>query len=182
LKEVPLRRVCFRILLAILFLAMVSASPLFAQDASSETTVSCNLDPDKQLAVEYQRLKINPKKPVFGREIPYGKVWAPGGKPMTLFTTTPVTIGGKALPVGAYTMFVLPTQKQWTLIISKSTDMSGKYDDQQDLVRVPMESGELPSAENEFSVYFAHEAPTRCSMRLDLEKVCAWVIFQQGTT
>jgi hypothetical protein len=153
---------------------------LFAQDAGSSASATCNFDPDKQLAVEYQPLKINPKKPALGRDIPYGKVWAPGGKPMTLFTNTPVNIGGKDLAVGAYTMFVLPTQKLWTLIVSKATDTSGKYDEAQDLVRVPMELGELPSPENQFSVYFAHEAPTRCSMRLDLEKTGAFVAFQQG--
>ena len=44
-------------------------------------------------------------------------------------------------------MFVIPGAKQWTLIVSKSTDMTGAYDEQKDLVRVPMESGELPSPE-----------------------------------
>ena len=49
----------------------------------------------------------------------------------------------------------------------------------QDLVRVPMENGELSTPENEFSIYFAHVAPNQCSMRLDLERSRAWVIFQE---
>ena len=53
------------------------------------------------------------------------------------------------LPIGAYTLFVIPNSKQWTLIVSKSTDTSGAYDPQQDLVRVPLDSGELPSPEDE---------------------------------
>lgn len=142
-------------------------------------TATCNFDADKELAAEYQMVSFNLKKPVFGREIPYGKAWAPGGKPLTLFTNSQVEIGGKVLPVGAYTMFVLPTPKQWTLIISKSTDLTGKYDEQQDLVRVAMQSGELPMPEAQFSASFAHVAPDQCSLRLEVAKTGNWVTFQR---
>ena len=149
----------------------------FAQDAT--LTATCNFDEEKQLAVEYQRMSVNPKKFAFGRDLPYNKVWTPGKKPMTLFTNTPLNIGGNQLPAGAYTMFVMPAQKQWTLIISKSTDMSGAYDQQKDLARIPMESGELGSPESQFGVYFAHVAPNQCSMRLTLANLGTWVIFQE---
>ena len=116
---------------------------------------------------------------MFGQEIPYNKVWAPGGKPLTLFLNSPITVGGKELAMGAYTMFVIPSEKQWTLIVSKNTDTSGRYDEREDLFRVPMEYGELSAPENEFSIYFAHVAPDQCSMRLDLGSSRAWVIFQE---
>ncbi|HEY5174105.1 MAG TPA: DUF2911 domain-containing protein [Terriglobales bacterium] len=150
-----------------------------AQGTPSTATATCSFDADKELTANYQRISFNLKKPVFGREIPYGKAWAPGGKPLTLFTNSPVEIGGKVLPVGAYTMFVLPTPKQWTLIISKSTDLTGRYDEQQDLVRVAMESGELSTPELEFKASFAHVAPDQCSLRLDLAKVGNWATFQR---
>jgi hypothetical protein len=156
-----------------LFLACVA----FGQDTSS--TATCSFDADKELTVEYQKVSFNLKKPIFGREVSYGKVWAPGGKPLTLFTNSAVEIGGKTLPVGAYTMFMLPTQKQWTLVISKSADLTGKYDQQQDLVRVTMESGELPSPEPDLSVSFAHVAPDQCSFRVELAKTGNWATFQK---
>ncbi len=152
----------------------------FAQTSDTNATASCNFDPNKQLAVEYQRIQVNPKKQVLGKEIPYGKVWTPGDKPMTLFANTPVTVGGKSVPVGAYTMFVIPEEKTWTLIISKSTDTSGKYDEQQDFARIPMQFGKLPQPEGEFTVYFAHVAANQCSMRLDLQKARAWVVFKEN--
>ena len=150
---------------------------LFAQGTSAMATATCNFDANRQIAVEYLRMTVNAKKPVFGREIPYDKVWAPGGRPMTLFVNTPVSLAGHAIPIGAYTVFVIPAEKQWTLILSKSTDTSGKYDEHDDFLRVPMDYGKLPSAEEQFSVYFGHVAPTQCSMRLDLEKSRAWVTF-----
>jgi hypothetical protein len=155
------------------------ASGLFGQGTTSQATASCTFDANKQLAVNYERMIVNSKEPLFGREIPYGHVWAPGGKPLTLFLTSPVSVGGKDLPVGAYTLFIIPSEKAWTLVVSRSTDTSGKYDEQQDIARIRMEKGELETPENEFSVYFAHIAPQQCSMRLDLEKDRAWVVFQE---
>ncbi len=160
-------------------LSLLFASSLFGQGTTSGATATCNFGSNKQVAVEYQRMTVNAKKPVFGQEIPYNKTWAPGGKPLTLFANSPVTVGGKELAMGAYTMFVIPSEKQWTLIVSKSTDTSGRYDEREDLFRVPMEYGELSAPESEFSIYFAHVAPDQCSMRLDLENSRAWVIFQK---
>jgi Protein of unknown function (DUF2911) len=164
--------------LSLALLVFVICVSSFAQTAGSNATTACNFDPNKQLAVEYQRVQINPKKKVLGNEIPYGKVWTPAGKPMDLFTNAAVTVAGKEIPVGAYTMFVIPEEKAWTLVISKSTDTSGKYDEAQDLARVPMQVGKLHRAEPEFSAYFAHVAANQCNLRLDLQKARAWVVFQ----
>jgi len=160
------------VLLSLLLLAAAA----FAQDASS-TTVTCNFDDNRQLAAQYQNVTVNLKKPLFGHEIPSGKVWAPGGRPITLFANTPVEIGGTKLNVGAYTVFVIPTPKLWTLIISRSTDTSGKYDETMDLVRVPMESGELPAPQPQLNVAFAHTGPDQCSLRLEVATVGTDVVF-----
>lgn len=169
-----------RIMSCLVFVvSLLLACASVAQTSTPPATATCNFDSDKQLAAEYQRVLINPKKPLFGREIPSGKVWAPGGKPMTLFTNTAIQIGGTNLTAGAYTMFVIPTAKQWTLIISKSTDTSGKYDENMDLVRVPMDSGELPSPESEFKVSFGHIAPDQCNLRLDVASVGNWAVFKE---
>jgi hypothetical protein len=147
---------------------------LFAQEGS---TAVCDFDPNAQIAVKYQPLTVETGKPVFGHEIPYDKIWAPGGKPMTMFLSHPVTLDGKDIPIGAYTMFVIPDDDKWTLVISRSTDTSGKYDERQDLMRVPMQWGELSSPESAFSIYFAHSGSDQCTMRLDLDKIRAWVDF-----
>jgi len=157
---------------------LLVAPMLVAQAKDSQATATCNFDADKQVVVRYQRMTVNVKQPVFGREIPYDKVWAPGGRPMTLFANSPVVADGRKVPTGAYTLFIIPSEKQWELIISKGTDTSGRYHQRDDLYRFPMQSGELSEPESQFSIYFAHVAPDQCSMRLDLEKARAWIIFQ----
>jgi hypothetical protein len=164
-----------RSVVPLVVLCLFSVPTLLAQVVP---TAVCNFDPSTQLAVKYQPISVNTSKPVFGREVPYNKVWAPGGMPMIMFLNHPITVDGKEIPVGAYTMFVVPAENKWTLIISRSTDTSGKYDEHQDLVRVPMQWGELSSPESTFSIYFAHLAPGQCTMRLDLNTTRAWVDFQ----
>ncbi len=161
----------------ILILVPVFRMVAFAQASPATTTATCNFDEDKQLVVEYQAVVLNLKKPL-SIQVPTGKVWAPGGKPMTLFTNTPVQLGSKTLPIGAYTMFIVPNSKQWTLIVSKSTDVSGAYKEQQDELRVQMESGELPSPEATLNVSFGRIAPGECNIRIDLEKFGHFTVFQ----
>ncbi|HLI63435.1 MAG TPA: DUF2911 domain-containing protein [Terriglobales bacterium] len=150
-----------------------------AQDNPAAATVTCNFDENSQLVVEYQPAAVNLKKPL-SAQIPYGRVWAPGGKPMTLFTNTEVQIGPRLLPMGAYTMFVIPSAKQqWMLVISKSTDMSGAYNEDDDLTRVPMESGELASPEPALNVSLGHTAPNQCTIRVDLGKDGHFTAFEK---
>ncbi len=162
----------------IIFAFIFSAGAVLAQESSSATgTTTCNFDDEKQLVVQYQHVAVNLKKGV-GTQVPFGKVWAPGGKPMTLFANTAVQVGSRNLGIGAYTLFVIPSSKQWTLIVSKSTDMTGAYDEKNDLVRVPMDSGELPNPEAELGVAFEHVAPGQCNLRLDLDKYGHFASFK----
>jgi hypothetical protein len=145
----------------------------------SNATTSCDFNPNAQVAVEYQRIAFPDANKMLGKAIPYGKVWAPGGKPLALFANTAVTVEGKLLGDGAYTMFVIPEENSWTLVISKSTETTGKYDKSNDLLRIPMQYGQLIQPETEFTAYFAHTAPDQCSLRLDLDKARAWVVFRR---
>lgn len=154
------------------------------QNSTSTTpgpaTATCNFSDQEQLAVQYQKLELEKKgKDFLGHQVPYGKVWEPGKKPLTLFTNSAVTIGGTTVPVGAYTMYLIPDKKAWTLVISKNTDRKAAYDQSKDLLRVPMEVGQLPAAEPEFTVYFAHTGPKECTMRIDVSDARAWVAVEQ---
>jgi len=46
-------------------------------------------------------------------------------------------------------------------------------------VRVPMDSGELPSPETSLSIAFEHTGPGQCNLRIDLDKFGHFVTFQQ---
>jgi len=165
----------------VIFAGMFSlflAAAAFAQDARPAATATCNFDEEKQLVVQYEPVSVDLKRSL-SSQVPFGKPWAPGNKPLTLFTNTPIQIGSQMLPVGAYTLFVVPESKRWTLIISKSTDMSGAYSEKDDLVRVPMDSGELPSPQAVLNASFGHIAPNQCNFRIDLDKHGHFTVFKE---
>jgi hypothetical protein len=162
----------------VLFSLFVCAN-VAAEGSVSAANTTCNFDSQRQIAVDYEQFQLAPGKKAFNNLAPYGKVWAPGGKPLTLFTNTPLTVGGKEMTDGAYTMFVIPEEKSWTLVISKSSDTSGKYDEANDVARILMQFGKLPQAEQALTAYFGQVATDQCNLRLDIGKDRAWVVFQR---
>lgn len=98
---------------------------------------------------------------------------------MTLFTDTEVTIGNTSLPTGAYTMYLMPARKNWTLVVSKNTKIDAKYDEKDDLARASMEIGTLGDAEEQLKIFFGHLGPKLCELNIDYGKTRAWVQFKQ---
>jgi hypothetical protein len=56
---------------------------------------------------------------LFGKLVPFDKVWSPSADSAAVFTISkPITVNGAALPAGAYTIWAIPGQAEWTLIFS----------------------------------------------------------------
>ena len=98
---------------------------------------------------------------------------------MVLFTQTALTLGNSQIPEGAYSLYVIPEKENWTLVVNKNVAAGSKYDEKQDLVRAPMQSGEIDNPLKQPKVVFAHVAPKQCNMRLYYEKTGAWVEFKE---
>ena len=144
-----------------------------AADSLTGSTI-CTFDDGRQVSTRYKPVTI-----ARGQSAPTGQVWAPGGSAMTLFTETGVLVGKTRVPAGAYTMYLLPSKKDWTLIVSRNVKIDGQYDKNQDLVRASMQIGELSQSEGELKVFFGHTGPKRCEINVDYGKSRAWVDFVQ---
>src|SRR3984893_9129917 len=73
--------------------------------------------------------------------VPSERFWRAGANEATTFvTTSDITVGGKAVPAGKYTIFALPSEDKWTLIISKKTGEWGTAypGPENDLARIDM--------------------------------------------
>ena len=134
----------------------------------------CTFTDGKEISIEYNNsVEVGKEDP------PFGKVWLPGGYPITLFTQTPLSISNAQVPVGAYRLYIIPNRKDWTLIVNKKVAAGSAYDEKQDLVRAPMELGQLSAPAKQFQVSFAHMAPKLCSLRFYVGKVGAFADFQE---
>lgn len=76
---------------------------------------------------------------LFGKIIPYGKVWRAGANENTTISLSDdVSIEGKPLAAGTYGLHMIPDQDQWTIIFSKNSTSWGSftYDEKEDALRV----------------------------------------------
>ena len=75
--------------------------------------------------LEYSRPSTKGRT-VFGDLVPFGKVWRTGANANTLISfSDDVTIDGKSLPKGKYSLFTLPKADNWEIIFYKTTDNWG---------------------------------------------------------
>jgi hypothetical protein len=86
--------------------------------ASPEDTVTY-VNGATNLSVFYCRPSKKGRE-IFGKLVPFGQVWRTGANEATTFTTNKdLTIGGKALPAGKYTLWTIPEKDQWAVIFNK---------------------------------------------------------------
>lgn len=81
---------------------------------------------------------------------PYGKVWRTGANEATTISFSKnVTLDGKSLPAGKYSLYSIPGEKEWVIIINKIAMQSGmEYKEAEDALRVTVKTGTTtPSVE-----------------------------------
>ena len=128
----------------------------YAADAkkplSPATTAEATID-GKKLTIDYSAPSKRDRQ-IMGALVPYGKVWRTGANAATTFTTaTDVMIGNLHVPAGTYTLFTIPGEKEWTLIVNKKTGQWGtQYDESQDLGRVKMTVKPLAKSVETFNI------------------------------
>ena len=98
------------------------------------------------ITITYGRPSMRGRK-IFGALVPYNVVWMPGADEATIVeTSAPLQFGDFKLPAGSYSLYTMPSDKQWSLIINKRTgQFHTVYPSQEDLVKLPMTAEPLPS-------------------------------------
>jgi len=90
------------------------------------------------ITIAYHRPAVGGRE-IWGKTVPYGKVWRAGANENTTITLTDdVSIEGKPLAAGTYGLHTIPDKDQWTIIFSKNATSWGSfsYDEKEDALRV----------------------------------------------
>jgi hypothetical protein len=165
---------------------VVAASLLIAQQDKSKRpsppgTAEVTLG-GKKITIDYSRPKTaDPKtgqpRKVMGGIVPYGKVWRTGANEATsLKTEVDLMVGSLHVPAGSYTLFSIPGEKSWTLIVNKQTGQWGtNYDQAQDLGRTEMQVAATPAAVDQFTISFDKKNESTANLMFDWENTRAWV-------
>lgn len=146
------------------------------QPASPRGQATFTFDDGKKITVDYGRPYTRNRK-IMGGLVPYGKVWRTGANAATGFITdTPLTIGNANVPAGSYTLYTIPDENGWKLIISKQTGQWGtEYNEAQDLTRVDMKLAKTPSPVDQFTISFDKQGPNAAIMKMEWENTSASV-------
>jgi len=92
---------------------------------------------------------------VFGELVPYGKVWRTGANEATEITFYEnVNFGGKEIKAGTYSLFTIPNQENWTIILNKELNQWGayRYDESKDVARVEVKTMKTAADVETFSM------------------------------
>lgn len=90
-------------------------------------------------------------RPVFGALVPYRVIWRTGAnEPTMIHTTRAIRIAGIAVQPGSYSIYTIPGEHRWELIVNRATSQWGHESNYTDDVRaqevgrsvVPSESAE----------------------------------------
>ncbi len=113
-------------------------------------------DVDPVARVIYSRPSANDRT-IFGDVVPYENVWRLGANEnaeLKLFKD--VRIADKRVAAGTYSLFAIPGQTKWTIILNKATDAWGaySYDKGKDAVRVEVERMDTPQTIDAFTIFF----------------------------
>lgn len=120
------------------------------------------------IELSYSRPNIKGRS-VIGNLVPFGKVWRTGANGATTLTFgDDVTIGDKKIPAGKYGLLSIPDKENWTLIITKQTDVTSAaaYKETEDVVRVNVKPMITANKVETFTIQFANVKANTCELQL----------------
>ena len=160
--------------LTVVFLSLVGLAQENKPPLSPPAHAQCKFSDGKTLTIDYSSPRVRNRK-IFGGLVPYGEVWRTGANDATTFVpTADVTVGGTDVPAGKYTIFTVPAQDKWTLIVNKHTGEWGvpyKYESEE-LGRVPMQVSKTSAPVENLTISF-DQSGNSCTLRLSWENTQA---------
>lgn len=114
-----------------LHIILFFATELQAQDAiiprPSPLAIATARYKDTYLKITYSQPHKKGRE-IFGDLIPFGKVWRTGANEATELTITKdIRMMGSLLKAGTYSLFTIPGERKWTIIINSDWGLWGSY-------------------------------------------------------
>lgn len=158
-------------LFACLLLIGLVSQPVTAQErGSDEARVSPNATVSQtigttEVLVTYGRPGVRDRE-IFGGLVAYDEVWRTGANESTVIVLSDdVMIEGEEVPEGTYSVYTIPGEDEWTIIINEKLSWGTQYDESMDHVRVTVEPEDSYFVE-QFMIYFEDVSENSAEMVL----------------
>jgi hypothetical protein len=154
-----MRKLC---LLLCAVLTMVVNLRSYAQtpripEASSTQTIIQDFGLGK-ITITYSRPNVKGRV-IFGGINPWGQVWRTGANSATTINLSEnVIMEGHKVPAGTYSLFTIPNQYEWTIILNKVVKQWGAYSykESEDFLRFKEKPVYLAEKRESFTIQFAN--------------------------
>lgn len=164
-------------------IALLVALPATAQERSND---SAKASPNAavtqtigttQVSLTYGRPSVNDRV-IFGDLVPYDEVWRTGANESTAITfSDDVLIEGEPVDAGTYSLYSVPGEETWSIIINDKLSWGTQYDVSEDVLRVEVDAEESFFVE-QMLIYFEdisaesgnmviHWADTKVSVQIE---------------
>lgn len=125
-----------------------------------------------QVSITYGRPSVNDRD-IFGALVAFDSWWRTGANESTAITfSDDVQIEGEELEAGTYSLYTIPGEDEWTIIINEKLSWGTQYDEAEDVLRVEVEPTQAEYME-QFMIYFENitENSADCVIHWDETKV-----------
>jgi len=126
---------------------------------------------DCYVKVVYGRPNVRNRQ-IFGSLVPFGEVWRTGANEATELTTTcNLSIDGNTLPAGNYSIFSIPSEKEWVVIFNKQLGQWGSYtyNPDYDVFRITAPVHTTESTIEMFSIILENGTSNKAKMTFEWE-------------
>lgn len=129
------------------------------------------LDDKALVKVTYTR-PAKKEREIIGKLVPFGQLWRVGANEATeVKLYQDVTIMGKRVKAGTYTLYMTPTETEWTIVLNKQLDVWGTafYDAKNDVLSVKVAPKHLDTVVENLSIQFTQVENKQSTMQLAWE-------------
>ena len=166
------------ILVGIVAIVTQASRAQFSSGYTSPPASVATMIAGKRISVDYYAPSMHGRK-IMGGLVPFDEVWCTGANYATRFTTEAnLQIGGLMLPAGSYSIWTIPKQDEWTLIINKQTGQSHlSYDSSRDFGRTKMSVRKLAAPMETFRIELKPDTDNQGTLALLWETTEASIPF-----
>lgn len=154
------------------FLVFAEAQTVRTPQPSTTTTVKQEFGLST-IELSYSRPNMKGRK-IFGDLVPFNnQVWRTGANGATTLTfSDEVIIGGTKIPAGKYGLLTIPGASEWTIIITRQTDVTSPaaYDQTKDVVRLKAKPEQMPMSIETFTIMFNDVMPSSIALGMMWDK------------
>jgi hypothetical protein len=123
------------------------------------------------IRVDYSRPSMRGRV-IFGDLVPFNELWRTGANECTTISFSEnVFIEEQKVPAGKYSLFTIPSEKNWTIVLNKDANLWGTngYDKKFDLLRFDVMTEPLPEHVETFTIWFGDLTQATARMYMEWE-------------